>query len=224
MKHIEKELQLLKNNLGEMWLLVASQLEKSKEAFLNFNVEIAKEVVYKEKRVDAFELKIDADCENYIALFAPVAIDLRLVLSIIKISSTLERIGDFAYSIAHYAMDGTREKLDKSLLDDIKIEKMFNQVIDMLSNCYTAFLNEDVSLWGKIISQDDEIDDIYNSSPAILGKYTQEKPDFVSEALRLIVLMRKLERIGDHCSNIIEELVFYVDAKVLKHSVNKTKV
>jgi phosphate transport system protein len=221
MNHTEKELQLLKNNLSEMWHLVTSQLEKSRDAFIKSDIDAANEVVRKEKRVDAFELKIDADCENYIALFAPVAIDLRLVLSIIKIGSTLERIGDFAYSIACHTLDGVRKKLDNTLLKEIKILEMFEQVIEMLSNCYKAFENEDVSLWGKIISQDDYIDEIYRNSPGILEKYIQKKPDLASEALRLMIILRKLERIGDHCNNIIEELVFYVDAKVLKHSIDK---
>jgi len=221
MKHTEKELELLKGNLREMWLLVASQLSKSADAFINHKIEAANEVIHKEKRVDAFELKIDADCENFIALYAPVAIDLRLVLSIIKISSTLERIGDFAYSIAHHTVDGIRKKINDALLKEIQIKKMFEQVIEMLDSCYRAFDSEDVSLWGKIISQDDEIDKIYHNSPVILEKYIQQHPDLTSEALRLMVIMRKLERIGDHCSNIIEELVFYVDAKVLKHSVKK---
>ena len=221
MKHTEKELKLLKDNLREMWLLVESQLAKSADAFLKHNTDAANEVVHKEKRVDAFELKIDADCENFIALYAPVAIDLRLVLSIIKIGSTLERIGDFAYSIARHTLDGIRKKLDDKLLEEVQVAKMFEQVIDMLSNCYRAFESEDVSLWGKIISQDDEIDLIYHNSPGILAKHIQNQPDLADEVLRLMVILRKLERIGDHCSNIIEELVFYVDAKVLKHSVSK---
>ena len=221
MKHTEEELKLLKNSLSEMWLLVAAQLGKSKDAFLNSDKDLANEVICKEKRVDAFELKIDADCENYIALYAPVAIDLRLVLSIIKISVTLERIGDFAQSIARHTLKGTNEKIDDTLIEEIEVSKMFEQVIDMLSNCYNAFENENVSLWSKIIAQDDTIDEIYRKAPDILGEYIRKRPDITSEALQLMVIIRKLERIGDHCSNIIEDLVFYVDAKVLKHSIQK---
>ncbi|MDR1201237.1 MAG: phosphate transport system regulatory protein PhoU, partial [Tannerellaceae bacterium] len=105
MKHTEQELQSLKEEVSQMWKLVLSQLEKSKQAFLNSDIELAREIVSREKRVDAFELKIDSDCENYIALYSPVAIDLRLVLSLIKISSTLERIGDFAEGIARHVID-----------------------------------------------------------------------------------------------------------------------
>lgn len=96
MKHTEKELTLLREEVSQMWGLVLSQLEKARQAYLNNDAELAREVASREKRVDTYELKIDSDCENYIALFGPVAVDLRLVLSLIKISGTLERIADFA--------------------------------------------------------------------------------------------------------------------------------
>ncbi len=105
MKHTEKELLTLKEEVSEMWRLVLSQLEKCRQAYITGDVELAREVMGREKRVNTFELKIDSDCENYIALYAPVAVDLRLGLSLIKISGTLERIGDFAEGIARHVID-----------------------------------------------------------------------------------------------------------------------
>ncbi|KXK39961.1 MAG: phosphate transport system regulatory protein PhoU [Bacteroidetes bacterium OLB9] len=113
MKHTEKEIQLLKDEINQMWKLVISQLEKTKRAFLNNDVELALEVVSLEKRVDAFELKIESNCENYIALYSPVAIDLRLVLSIMKISITLERIADYAAGVARHILDKDCNHLEK---------------------------------------------------------------------------------------------------------------
>jgi phosphate uptake regulator len=111
MKHSEQELLLLKEEVIQMWKFVIAQMEKSKNALLNDDKELAREVVSREKRVDLFELKIESDCENHIALYAPVAIDLRLVLSLLKITSSLERIGDFAEGIARYViMDKTNLK------------------------------------------------------------------------------------------------------------------
>jgi len=223
MIHTEKELELLKNNLSDMWSLVIKQLNKSKTAFFTNDKELAKEVKRREKRVDAFELKIDADCENYIVLYAPKAVDMRLVLSTIKISLTLERIADYANSIAKYVLKGERERLDEALLSEVEMEKIFDEAIMMLSNCFAAFDSEDVSASSKILSQDDEIDRIYYNSPDILAKHIQSKPDATKEILYLMIILKQLERIGDHCSNIIEDLVFYVDAKVLKHSGKKKK-
>lgn len=212
MKHTEKELQQLKDNLSQMWHLVLLQLEKTGQAFLNFNAELAREVLSKEKRVDAFELKVDADCENFIALYAPVAIDLRLVLSIMKISISLERIGDFCESICEYVLKN--EMKERDLLERLEFPRLFNETQEMLTDCLNCFENEDISIAGKVILRDDLIDDIYHRSIGLLRSGITD----LENSLELAMILRKLERIGDHCGNIMEEIVFYVDAKVLKHS------
>jgi len=204
-----------------MWKLVLSQLEKSKQAFLNGDMELAREVASREKRVDAFELKIDSDCENYIALYSPVAIDLRLVLSLIKISSTLERVGDFAEGIARYVIEDDCSKIAPQLIDDLQLEKMLECLILMLSDSFVALESENTKISGKILAKDDEVDILYHNSINILADYMETTPAAIRSGLKLMLLIRKLERIGDHCSNIVEEIVFYVDAKVLKHGNKK---
>ncbi|MDR2383926.1 MAG: phosphate signaling complex protein PhoU [Prevotellaceae bacterium] len=221
MKHAEKELQSLKDEVSQMWKLVLSQLEKSKQAFLEGDIELAREIASREKRVDAFELKIDSDCENYIVLYSPVAIDLRLVLSLIKISITLERIGDFAESIARHVIEDGGDKPEMQIVEELQIEKMFDTLINMLSDSFVALEAENTRLSEKIMAKDNEIDMIYVSAFDILIPYLQKNPEHIRQGLKFILLMRKLERIGDHCNNIVEEIVFYVDAKVLKHSGNK---
>ncbi|MDR0367576.1 MAG: phosphate signaling complex protein PhoU [Bacteroidales bacterium] len=219
MKHTEKELQAIKEEVSQMWKLVLSQLEKAKQSFLTRDIEIAREIASREKRVNVFELKIDCDCENYIALYSPVAVDLRLVLSLIKISSTLERIGDFCEGIARYMIDSDCNTAD-SLVEDLQIEKMFDIVTSMLSDSFVALESENTKMSGKILSKDNEMDMLYRNAIHILGEYLQTDPSFALCGLKLILLIRKLERIGDHCSNIVEEIVFYIDAKVLKHGNN----
>lgn len=221
MKHTEKELQELKEEISQMWRLVLSQLEKAKQSFLNNDIELAREIASREKRVDAFELKIDSDCENYIALYSPVAIDLRLTLSLIKISSTLERIGDFAEGIARHVIDADCNKINPQVIGELQLERMFDGLISMLSDGFVSLESENTKVAGKILAKDDEIDVLYHNSLDILTNYLQSEPSFIRCGLKLMLLIRKLERIGDHCSNIIEEIVFYVDAKVLKHGVKK---
>ena len=218
MKHTEKELLALKEEVSQMWKLVLSQLEKTKQAFLNSDIEIAREIISREKRVDAFELKIDCDCENYIALFTPVAIDLRLVLSLIKISSTLERIADFCEGIARHIIEEDCIGAETELMEDFQLEKMFDTLISMLSDSFVALESENTKMSGKILSKDDEVDNLYCNSIDILCDYLHKKPEHIRCGLKLMLVIRKLERIGDHCSNIVEEIVFYVDAKVLKHA------
>jgi phosphate transport system protein len=100
MRHLEQELIALRQDTIEMWKLVISQVRNAGDAILGFDKELAQKVSMREKKVDAYELKIDSVCENIIALHQPVAIDLRFVLAVLKINSNLERIADFAYGIA----------------------------------------------------------------------------------------------------------------------------
>ncbi|HLW08467.1 MAG TPA: PhoU domain-containing protein, partial [Marinilabiliaceae bacterium] len=155
MKHKEKELLAIKEEVGQMWKLVLSQLEKAKQSFLNGDLELAREIVSREKRVDAFELKIDCDCENYIALYNPVAIDLRLVLSLIKISITLERIGDFAEGIARHVLDDDCNNISPELLEDLQLEKVFDILTIMLSESFVALESENTKLSGRILAKDE---------------------------------------------------------------------
>jgi len=223
MKHTEREIQSLKEEISDMWKLVLSQLEKAKQSYLNDDIELAREIVSREKRVDAYELKIDSDCENFIALYSPVAIDLRLALSIIKFSFTLERIGDFARGIARHVIDDDCNKLSPHLIEELQVEKMFDTVISMLSDGFVAFETENTKISGKILAKDEVADEIYRNSVGILTAYLQENTAHIYCGLQTLLLIRKLERIGDHCSNLVEEIVFYVDAKVLKHSGKKKK-
>src|ERR1019366_1896379 len=114
MTQFETELQDAKSEIINMWDLVLLQLSKANEAMLNFDKDLAREVILKEKRVNAFELKIDRDCENIFALYCPVAIDLRFLLAVLKINSNLERIGDIADGVARYIVESS-EKFDMNM-------------------------------------------------------------------------------------------------------------
>jgi phosphate transport system protein len=221
MKHSETELKALKEEMNHMWRLVLSQLQKCKQAYLTNDAELAREVISREKRVNTFELKIDSDCENYIALFAPVAVDLRLVLSLMKISGALERIADFAEGIAKYVIREEFHSITTKLKEDLKIETMFDAVISMLSDSFAALESENTKLSGKILQKDEEVDSLFVEGKEFLAKYVQKESSHSECVLETLLILRKLERIGDHCSNTVEEIVFYIDAKILKHSKNR---
>jgi phosphate transport system protein len=220
MKHSEQELLILKDEVIEMWKFVISQLEKSKKALLFDDIELAREIISREKRVDLLELKIESDCENHIALYCPVAIDLRLVLSLIKITSSLERIGDFTEGIARHVVQENTSILTPQLVEDLKLETMFDLVIGMLTDTYALFNSAKTEVYGKILCKDDDVDEIYKKSFNTITQHLINNPLMIRNGLELILLVRKLERIGDYCSNLVEDVVFYVDAKVLKHSSN----
>ena len=217
MKHTETELLELKKAISDMWALVQSQLEKAKTSLLTGDEELARVVMSREKRVNAFELKIDSDCENYIALYSPVAIDLRFVLSVIKINKTLERIGDFADGIARFVLEIDGHNQHMELLKSLKIEEMFGCVLEMLEKDKLALEEENTALAGVVFTIDNKVDDCYADAIQILAQHITAHPEDVLYSLNVVTLLRKIERIGDHCNNIMEELVFYLDAKVLKH-------
>ena len=171
--------------------------------------------------MDAYELKIDSECENIIALYQPVAVDLRFVLAVLKINSNLERIADFAYGISRVLIANPTVIIDAELISESKLNVMIESVNKMLSQGLDAFENEKPDFAAAIFSEDNQVDEINAQAAYIFSDYIQKNPDRTFECLQLISAFRKLERIGDHCSNIAEEIFFYIDAKVLKHSEKK---
>lgn len=219
MKNRDQEMQLLKEEIYSMWELVLSQLEKAKQAFLQNDVALAQEIITLERRVNAFELKVDSNCENYIALFSPVAVDLRLVLSTQKIGIFLERIGDLAAGVARHITDKEDSHLDGQLREDLDLENLFDTLLHMLSDCFVQFQTESTHAYEKIMAKEKVVNSLYRECFSRIADYLYLKvhPDEISSGLKTILLIHRLERIGDYCSNIVEEIVFYVKAKVLKH-------
>lgn len=222
MIHLEQELTALRQDMIDMWKLVISQVSSAGEAILSFDKELAQKVSMREKKVDAYELKIDSECENIIALHQPVAIDLRFLLAVIKINSNLERIGDFAYGIARTLISHPSLILDADLITQTNLRVMIDHINKMLGDALEAFENEKSDFAASIFSDDYYVDEINKNAPEIIADYIKNNPDRTLECLHLIAAIRKLERIGDHCSNIAEEIFFYTDAKILKHASKKT--
>lgn len=199
-----------------MWTLVNSQLSKAREAFLGFDKDLAREVVTKEKRVNGSELKIDRDCENIFALFCPVAIDLRFLLAVLKINSNLERIGDIAEGIAKYVIDAEAPFSDE-MLNITRILPMYEEAVNMLVDTQEAFEKEDTILARSVFKKDDFLDEVNKTTHKVLERHLQDHPEDAAQALWILSIIRKLERVGDQSKNIAEEIIFYLEAKVLKH-------
>lgn len=220
MSHLNIELQDLRSNILEMFELVQTQLTKSKESFLQLDKDLAREVVVNEKRVNGFELKIDRDCENIIALFNPVAIDLRFVLACMKINSNLERIGDIAESVAKFVMNFKLEP-EKELLETSRVIEMFDTCIEIMNTTARSFAEEDTKLARSIFKLDETVDEINLEANDKIAAFIRTHADRINQSLYTISMIRKLERVGDQCKNIAEETIFYIEAKVLKHKSQK---
>ncbi len=220
MTHLEIEIKRLKSEMLEMFDLVQLQMTKTNEAIMLLDRELAREVNFNEKRVNALELKIDKDCENIFALFNPVAIDLRFVLAVLKINSNLERIGDIADGICRYVID-TSEAFDKELLAITKLNEMFSMSIQMMEDVKKAFDYEDTKLARGTFQKDDFLDTINGNANHVIEAFIKSKPEKTAQGLHIISTIRKLERTGDQIKNVAEEIIFYIEAKVLKHNSAK---
>lgn len=216
MTPLENEISALKKELISMWILVQSQLNKAKEAMVQFDKDLAREVLIKEKRVNSFELKIDRDCENIFALHCPVAVDLRFLLAALKINTNLERIGDIAAGIALYVVESS-VNFEVKALESISLLRMYDEAINILADTRTAFEKEDTVLARSIFKRDDVLDNINLNAPAAISELIKADANSIPEALYMLSVIRKLERVGDQAKNIAEEIIFYIEAKILKH-------
>jgi len=216
MSQLVIELNELKKEVVNMWNLVHSQLVKSNIALVNFDKNMAREVVSREKRVNGSELKIDRDCENIFALLTPVAVDLRFVLAVLKINSNLERIGDIAEGIAKYILSADNP-FNVELLKKTDTLAMYDEAIIMLEDTLSAFEKEDTQLARSVFQKDEFLDNINIEAPDRTVDYLAKHPEDCYQALMNLSIIRRLERVGDQAKNIAEETIFYVEAKVLKH-------
>lgn len=216
MTHLETELQLLKADTTEMWKLVISQLDKTLHSFKSFDKNFSREVISTEKRVNSMELKIDRDCENIFALYNPVAVDLRFVLATLKINNNLERIGDISEGISKFIIS-EKEPFDKELLKSTRFEEMFKGANQIVVDVLHAFEKEDTKLARSIFEKDEMLDEINAEATKNIAEYISKRPEKTEQALNVLSIIRRLERVGDQSKNIAEEIIFYVEAKVLKH-------
>ncbi|HXH19204.1 MAG TPA: phosphate signaling complex protein PhoU [Chitinophagales bacterium] len=222
MQVLEEELHRLKATVIKMWDLVIAQLKKTHESLITFDKDLAREVVANEKRVNALELKIDSECENIIALFNPVAVDLRFVLAVLKINTNLERTGDIAEGIAKLIISA-ESRLDEKLLEVTRVLVMYEEATEMLQDVFTAFEKEDTKLARSVFKRDEMLDEVNFKANEVIAAYIRSNPDKIEQGLNILSTIRKLERVGDQCKNIAEEIIFYVEAKVLKHLDSKRR-
>lgn len=216
MSIIEPELTALKDNLLDMINLVIGQIERSKDAIDKVDVKLAEEIMEDEKKINNQELSIDRDCENVLALHTPVAIDLRFVLSALRISNDLERIGDNTNGLAKFVKQNSKE-INKKLLEEFKLKEMLEILSSMLVGMRQALKDEDSALAKETLKKNTLFDEFNKKALKTAEAILKEQSTNPKIILRLFSIVRALERSGALAKNIGEEIVFHVEAEVLKH-------
>ena len=220
-KFVEDEMKAIRAEVLDMWALVGEQMENACETLRTADKEKAWDVLVREKRVNAYELKLDCDIEDFLVLYNPVAIDMRFIVAMLKINTDLERIGDFAENIARFAIKQDGEPIDPELLEKTRLVEMGKAVVDMLQTAKQALEREDIALARSLFEKDNLVDEINAAATTALAEYIERHPERAAFCLDFKGVFLRLERAGDHITNLAEEIVFYIDAIVLKHSLDK---
>ena len=206
-QHYLDKLADLQRELLKMGCSMEEAVKKAITALVNHDAELAQEVIDGDDAMDELLVYIESQCVKLIATEQPVAKDLRLIFTALKISTDLERMADYAVDIAKIAIRLADEVYIKPLID---IPRMADLAIDMVQNSLEAYVKQDASAAEEISRRDDIIDGLYKQIFRELLTYMIEDPKNINQATYFIFVARSLERIGDHATNLCEWIIYLV--------------
>jgi phosphate transport system protein len=214
LRHFDQELEQLKIMLLEMASLVETAISKSADSVVNKDRSHAEEVLTNEARINQMEVGIDDLAIKLLALQHPMAVDLRFIAAVLKINNDLERMGDLAVNIAQRAIDLIEEPVIKPMVDIPHIAAL---VQSMVQKALDSFVNKDVELAKSVLASDDAVDDLRTASFHELISFMERTKKSIPQAVNLLSVIRNLERIADHATNIAEDVIFYVKGVDVRH-------
>lgn len=216
-KQFDADLEMVRARVLEMGGLVEEQVNRAIDALIDGDVKAAEAVIAADHQVNALEVSTDEACTQIIALRQPAAVDLRMILTIIKTITDLERIGDEAAKIARYALRVYEsDRIVTPRYSEIKY--MAGLALKMLRESLDAFARLDASAAGAVARQDIEVDEEFQLITRHLITYMMEDPRTISTFIDLMFVVKAIERIGDHAKNISEYVVFMVKGKDVRHT------
>jgi len=219
---ITQEIDKLKSDLKEMAFLVRKQLRQCTEAIISRDTTLIEKVRDKEKRINRYDLQVDQRCEEIIALYQPVAIDLRFLFAAIKINLYLEMIGDNANSITQY-IENLKEPVEKQLFEIFHLDLLILRVNSLFDDAITAFFDNDAHFARSLFIKDDTIDRIYRYSQMKSEQVIKENMDQLHNILQLLAIIKHLEKIADNTLHIVEDTLFYLEGVYYKHPAFKDR-
>jgi phosphate transport system protein len=217
-RHFVHEIEHLQSELIRMGSAVELMVDGAVRAFLERSPDAVQAVFQQEHQVNAYEISIDNAVADILALYQPVAKDLRFLLAAMKINNDLERIGDHAVNIAQSAVTYARRP---ELAIPPDIPQMARITRDMLRIALDGFIHGNPDQCRAVLRSDDSIDDLNRKIARDVMGVIKENADAVEQAFDLVRVSRNLERIGDLATNIAEEVIYYLEAQVVKHHVDR---
>ncbi|OGU54315.1 MAG: phosphate transport system regulatory protein PhoU [Ignavibacteria bacterium RBG_13_36_8] len=217
-RQFDLNIEKLRTRIIKMCSLVDEQVELALKAIEDDNPELSKIVTERDKKVNKYDRKVEKICQKIIALNQPVAMDLRLIMSALTISTNLERVGDLAKNISYSFIDLKRKP---DFISETKYFEMARLAKEMLGNSIDAFNDGNLELAKGVILKDDELDELYSTNRRMLIDTMKKNVRFIEDCVNLLEISRQLERIGDHATNIAEDVYFIIEAQLIKHKYEK---
>jgi phosphate transport system protein len=213
-RHFQEELDQLKTRLLEMGGLAEERLRSTLDGLVRRDVRTLERVLGGDGPINRLHIEIDDRCFKLLALHQPVAVDLRAIVAAVKINADLERVGDLAVNIAEASLRYLRHSPVKELID---IPRMAEIAQGMLRDALDAFVRRDIALARYVLDRDDELDALKSQVFRELLTYMLQDTSKIEPALDLILISRHLERVGDHATNLAEDVIFMVSARDVRH-------
>lgn len=214
MRHFDHELEQLKVMLLEMASLVEAAVHNSVNSVVQKDRLLAEDVLAKEAGINQMEVEIDDLAIKLLALQQPMAGDLRLIAAVLKINTDLERMGDLAVNIAECAIELIQEPVIKPMIDIPHIAAL---VQSMVQKALDSFVNKDPELAKSVLASDDAVDNLRTASFHALISFMERTKKNIPQAVNLLSVIRNLERVADHATNIAEDVIFYVKGIDVRH-------
>src|SRR6267143_4157277 len=213
-RHFQDELEQLKARLLEMGGLAEEQVRLAVKGLVHRDRDLIARVLTGDDPLNALHIELDNRCFTLLALYQPMAIDLRAIVAAVKINTDLERVGDLAINIAEAARRYAAQPPIKKLID---IPRMAAIAQTMLRDALDAFVRRDINLAQQVLNEDDKLDSLKTQIFRELLTYMLQDTGTIEPALDLILISRHLERIGDHATNVAEDVIFMVSARDVRH-------
>lgn len=214
MHHLQKEITHLKEAILRLCADIEKMLALATKAVVDRDDAVAKEVIAMDSAVDNTEVEIEEDCLKILALYQPVAIDLRVIIAVLKINNDLERIGDLAVNMAEHASFLAQHKPYSDKFDFISMSTV---VADMLRRSVDALVKLDVELAADVCKQDDIVDEQNKQMYLLVESMIKEGSEDVSCLIHLLSISRHLERIADHATNVAEDVIYMIKGDIVRH-------
>lgn len=212
--HLIRDMEALHKSVLSMCAMVEDLVHKAVDELGKPNTEQTPDLIDRDDEIDRWDVRIEEDCLKMLALHQPVAIDLRRIATVLKITSELERVADLGVNIAERAK-GLAAGAEISVPD--RLREMARIALDMLHGSIDAFVKLDSQLARDVCSRDDYVDQLNREIIVELIEFMQHNPRLIEPAMHLFSASRHVERVADHATNIAEDVVYLVEGKIIRH-------